>query len=447
MLLPCLLNQPGSLYFLTFCAAKRAATKMVAQHEQAAKPAAGAAAAVVGAAGAAAAGTAGGSAAHHYPHSQHSLGVDCHAHDPVFAAICSDDKASKTAAAAARQKQQQQQASATPKQQQQPAIVELSSGGKLQVNILAALSAACVGALIEAPVELFKHRAQAGQITGPMLGHVAAALKASGPAALYGSFFVPFLFKSLPFDIGELMTYSCLSDWRAAQVAAGGASKARAGSSSSSTVVAVAPPASAAAAVMSSSSEDEHHQQHVPALGSLTAAALGTAPGSSWLQPGQLVREMPDHAWDCLVGAAAGAAAVLISHPPDCIKTVMVSLVCVLCRCRCVRAGMPQACFSCCAWRSPPAILRRAPCLQETGGGVTHGAHGLALNSAAAFAATGRRMVGQQGGRGLFVGLAPRLVESVPSTMLYWLAVEGCRRLLEPYVAPESPSTPAAASG
>jgi hypothetical protein len=75
--------------------------------------------------------------------------------------------------------------------------------------------------------------------------------------------------------------------------------------------------------------------------------------------------------------------------------------------------------------------------LQETGGGVTHSAAGKPLNSAAAFAATGRQLLAQHGPRGLFMGLAPRLVESVPSTMLYWLAVEGCRRVLEPYVAKE----------
>jgi hypothetical protein len=51
---------------------------------------------------------------------------------------------------------------------------------------------------------------------------------------------------------------------------------------------------------------------------------------------------------------------------------------------------------------------------------------------------TGKQLMTQHGPRGLFMGLTPRLVESVPSTMLYWLAVEGCRRMLEPYVAPEA---------
>jgi hypothetical protein len=59
---------------------------------------------------------------------------------------------------------------------------------------------------------------------------------------------------------------------------------------------------------------------------------------------------------------------------------------------------------------------------------------------------TGRQLLGQHGPKGLFMGLTPRLVESVPSTMLYWLAVEGCRRMLEPYVAPEAPTAAGAAS-
>lgn len=59
---------------------------------------------------------------------------------------------------------------------------------------------------------------------------------------------------------------------------------------------------------------------------------------------------------------------------------------------------------------------------------------------------TGKQLLGQHGPKGLFMGLTPRLVESVPSTMLYWLAVEGCRRMLEPYVAPEAPTAAGAAS-
>ena len=69
------------------------------------------------------------------------------------------------------------------------------------------------------------------------------------------------------------------------------------------------------------------------------------------------------------------------------------------------------------------------------------------LRSAAAFVGTGRQLLKQHGPGGLFMGVTPRLIESVPSTMLYWLAVEGCRRALEPYVAPEAAATAAAKPG
>lgn len=92
-----------------------------------------------------------------------------------------------------------------------------------------------------------------------------------------------------------------------------------------------------------------------------------------------------------------------------------------------------------------PSLTRLIACPfsaapQETGGGVQAAAGGGPLRSAAAFVGTGKQLVKQHGPRGLFMGLTPRLVESVPSTMLYWLAVEGCRRMLEPYVAPETPT-------
>jgi hypothetical protein len=106
---------------------------------------------------------------------------------------------------------------------------------------------------------------------------------------------------------------------------------------------------------------------------------------------------MPTEAWDLAVGAAAGGVAVLLSHPLDVIKTQM-----------------------------------------ECGGkAAAHAAAGSgAAGSVAAFGQTARNIWATQGPRGLAVGLGPRLVEQVPSTMLYWFAVEGCRRLLEPHTAP-----------
>lgn len=59
------------------------------------------------------------------------------------------------------------------------------------------------------------------------------------------------------------------------------------------------------------------------------------------------------------------------------------------------------------------------------------------LPSMALFLSTARAMVRQGGLGSLYVGMAPRLADKVPSTMVYWLAVEGCRRMLAPYVQHE----------
>lgn len=132
---------------------------------------------------------------HHYPH---GAGVD-YIHDPVFAAVCSDEATAAAKKAAASSKS----ATGTAPAAASSEAAEPSHNGKLQANIMAACAAALVGALVEAPLELFKHRAQAGQLQGNMLGHMFRGLKTQGPAALYGSFFLPFCFKSLPFDIGK----------------------------------------------------------------------------------------------------------------------------------------------------------------------------------------------------------------------------------------------------
>ena len=60
----------------------------------------------------------------------------------------------------------------------------------------------------------------------------------------------------------------------------------------------------------------------------------------------------------------------------------------------------------------------------RSGGGV--------LTSLALIMSTARGMVRQEGLQSLFVGMGPRLACSIPSAMLYWLAVEACRRALGP---------------
>jgi hypothetical protein len=189
---------------------------------------------------------------------------------------------------------------------------------------------------------------------------MASAWRAGGPAALYWGF-LPFLAKSLPYDMGELNSYSSMQDWRDGAKAAAG-TQSPSGSSSSS-----------------SSSGNP-----------VRAVQAGLV-------------AMPDSAWDLLVGAAAGATAVLLSMPTDCIKTVM-----------------------------------------ETGGGVPVAAGGGVRATTAAFLATGRQLVARHGPQGLFIGLVPRLLEQVPSTMLYFGAVGACRRLLAPVTQPQGQQAEAA---
>jgi len=198
---------------------------------------------------------------------------------------------------------------------------------------MAAAAAAAAGAaasclatsLIESPLEMFRHRMQAGVAGGAGLAaQAAAALRAGGPRELYRGY-ASFLLKSFPYDAAELVTYALLAD--------AGSSLARAG---------LAPP-------------------------SITGA---------------------------MVGALAGAAAVVASMPADCIK---------------LRLELAT---------SAPPPTTRAAVKQFFGTG-------------AAIAA------GPGGARALFRGLGPRLAEKVPSTAAYWLVVEGVRRSLKQFVVDE----------
>lgn len=138
----------------------------------------------------------------YHSHQPHGPNVDCH-HNSVLATICSDEAAmAKTASLATaipahassssssdssldaaieqkhpqqQQPQQQQQSSGTPS-----AIPVISSGGRMQANLMAASAAAVVGAFLEAPMELFKHQTQAGQLQGNMLKNMVQAFKVRG---------------------------------------------------------------------------------------------------------------------------------------------------------------------------------------------------------------------------------------------------------------------------
>jgi hypothetical protein len=151
----------------------------------------------------------------------------------------------------------------------------LSSGGRLRANVGAAAVAALVGAVVEAPVELFKHQLQNGTITGSILGHMGAAVRTGGPAALFVSA-LPFCLKSLPFDTAELVTYSSLQD--------------------SVNGLAARPEGPA-----------------LPGAAGGPGAALAAA-----------ARRVADHpGLDLALGAAAGAVACVVSMPMDTVKTVI----------------------------------------------------------------------------------------------------------------------------
>ena len=193
-------------------------------------------------------------------------------------------------------------------------------------SVAAATGAAAVGAvacsvataLMEAPLELFRHRTQAG-VGGGLRAQAAAALAAGGVGELYRGFF-PYLIKSLPYDVAELVSYCALRD---------------------------------------------------------VVSALPAA-----IQP-------PPSFAPTLVGALAGAAAVVASMPADCVKLRL--------------------------------ELSSAP--------VAHGVRA----SVAQFVGTARGMATTGGAPAFFRGLTPRLAEKVPSTMVYWATVEGVRKALAPY--------------
>lgn len=66
------------------------------------------------------------------------------------------------------------------------------------------------------------------------------------------------------------------------------------------------------------------------------------------------------------------------------------------------------------------------------------------INGSVTFFTTGRQMLADTGLRSMFVGLTPRLLENVPSTMFYWVLVAALRRTLEPFTLRHEASVEAA---
>ena len=219
---------------------------------------------------------------------------------------------------------------------------------------------------MEAPLELFRHRAQAvvvGKAGGAaaaaagsaaagagVLAQASAAFAAGGVKELYRGL-APYVLKSAPYDISELLVYSML---RGRGGGGGNGENGGCGAEGES----------------STSSSDSNS-----GVFSLLPAAM----------------RPPPHLAHAVLGAVAGAAAVVASMPADCIKLKL--------------------------------ELSSAP--------VPHGLR----ESVGQFFGTGRSIASGPGGpSALFRGMGPRLAEKVPSTMIYWVVVEAARKALAPHV-------------
>ncbi|KAK9821778.1 hypothetical protein WJX81_000955 [Elliptochloris bilobata] len=84
-----------------------------------------------------------------------------------------------------------------------------TEGGLLAALFAGVVSSVATSAL-ESPMELFRHRVQAGVLRGRLLAGMAAAVGGGGIGQLYAGF-VPFLVRSVPYDVAELATYSHLA--------------------------------------------------------------------------------------------------------------------------------------------------------------------------------------------------------------------------------------------
>ncbi|KAJ9506965.1 hypothetical protein QJQ45_016546, partial [Haematococcus lacustris] len=84
-------------------------------------------------------------------------------------------------------------------------------GRRTTANLIAAVVGALATALVESPVELFRHRAQAGLISGHLIMEMGKAMRGGGPGALWQGF-LPFCMEAFPNDLSELGSYSQLRD-------------------------------------------------------------------------------------------------------------------------------------------------------------------------------------------------------------------------------------------
>ncbi|GIL80177.1 hypothetical protein Vretifemale_9357 [Volvox reticuliferus] len=237
----------GAIHWLTFCAAKRAALDVMQQQAQQG----GSAAARAG--GAAAAATAAGGASN-LVHVQHTAGGDTahvhfssghHMHDEEVALLAGGHGCGGHGGECTVDGQD---------------VRMLASA-----NMAGATVGAVMTALVEGPLELFRHQAQAGLISGNLFREMKNVVRTQGPMGLYWGF-LPYCLESFPYDISELATYSQLRDV---------------------------------------------YNQAVSKAEGTGSPLFGAA------------SKIPSQVWDIAIGAAAGSAATLISMPFDVVKTYM----------------------------------------------------------------------------------------------------------------------------
>ncbi|GLC69728.1 hypothetical protein PLESTF_000873400 [Pleodorina starrii] len=133
--------------------------------------------------------------------------------------------------------------------------------GRALATFAAAAVAAVATALVESPVELFRHNAQAGLVQPNFMREMVATVRKEGVGGLYWGF-LPHCFEAWPHDIAELATYGMMREF----------------------------------------------QESVSRPG---PCRHGWASGIS------------EQGWDLLTGAASGVSAVLLSMPFDTVKTYL----------------------------------------------------------------------------------------------------------------------------
>lgn len=93
-------------------------------------------------------------------------------------------------------------------------VAENGRIGCAAATFAAAAVAAVATALVESPVELFRHNAQAGLVAPNFMREMVATVRKEGVGGLYWGF-LPHCFEAWPHDVAELATYGLMRDFQA----------------------------------------------------------------------------------------------------------------------------------------------------------------------------------------------------------------------------------------